>query len=329
MFKTLWLLILPLTLFARGAHHTYVTLEGDFIYIRRAHSNQVALAESVEFAPIPPIIIPPQDVKTPNRTLLRTNSLVDDMSFEPGLRASLKANQGDYGTYELRYTGLLNWEGREPVRSTNSIAIPGKLAIQTTDYKNASSARAIYTSRFWSLEANYWGRSTPRYVNPFSVSWVLGLRYLSINERLKLFYTTGKSTSPYRVRTVDHAFGPQFGFSLEYNPYEVLTWGLHARGGILFNRGWQQTRFADKNNTVTLIHYNINGSNFAYMVEGYPYIEFLPIPELTITISYNFLYVGNVVVADRQFNFNNLEKKLNHHGGPMYHGLTAGLSFNF
>jgi len=305
----------------RGADHHYVSVMGEFVYLRRAHSHNSRLVKAVG--------APSVCKKKRGTTLINSSNLVCDMGFDPGFRLTLKAYQEDFGTFTLRYLGLFKWTGEKNVHCPNNIRLPNKISFNTQDYLQADRAKGIYDSEFYTIDLNYWFHVTPRYVDYFSVSWTAGIRYLDIDEKLKLRFTKGDSRSQFRVKTSSRAGAAQIGADIHYNPYSVLTWGISARVGIMYNRGINKTRMTDQNNTVTLRQFNVNDTNFGYMSEIFPFIEIRPIKQFQIRISYELLWFEGVVTADRQFNFGSASEDVNHNGSVIYHGLFAGMQFNF
>lgn len=321
----------PLSLFAavEGTYHHYFALEGDFVLLRRANSAHKSLVVAAG-GPISPDITPdPHCAKEPGKKMIGSNKLVNDMHFDPGLSVALKIFYGLRSTWEMRYTGLFNWMGKKKISCVQNLRIPGPFANQTIDYNYADHAKTEYRSDFYNAELNYWRHVTPRHTDFFSFSWIAGLRFFNIDEKLKLYFTRVTSTSRYRVRTNSRAFGPQIGFNLEYNPYRFLTWGLTMKGGGLFDRGKQKTLMLDNNNSTVLKDHDPSGSNFAYFFQMYPFFEFRPVKFFSFFLNYQALYIGGVVVADKQIIFHDSGDDLNNGGHIIYHGLTFGMQFNF
>lgn len=332
LFLSIFFLSVTLPSFAavQGAHHHRFALEGDFLLWRRTKSLSKSLAKAAG-GPLTfnPVLEPPNCAKLPGTTLVQSRQLVNDMSFEPGVRLSAKLFYSIYSTWVLSYTGFLNWKGEKQRHCPENLNLPGELGQNSIDYHYADRVRAIYLSDFYSVDLTYWRHVTPRYTDHFSVSWMIGLRFFDIDEKLKLFYTKSLSTSSYRVKTLSRAFGPFFGGGIEYNPYHFLTWGLAGNIGGLFNRGKQDTFMRDNNNTIVVRDFTPSGSNFAYFVHIYPFIELRFVKFFTFRVGYDMLYIGRVALADHQFVFHGSGNSLNHEGNVIYHGLFAGIQFNF
>jgi len=320
----------------KGAYHHRFALEGDFLLWRLAKSAGKSLVEAAggppnELIPINGLIplTPSKCAKEPGKTLISSRNLVNDMHFEPGVRISAKLFYSIHSTWVLSYTGFLNWKGQDKIHCHRNLNLPGELGQNSKDYHYADRARAIYLSDFYTVDLTYWRHVTPRYTDHFSVSWMIGLRFFDIDEKIKLYFTKRHRTSSYRVKTYDRAFGPFFGGSIEYNPYRFLTWGIAGNIGGVFNRGKQKTLMRDDNNTVVVRDVDPSGSNFGYFAYVYPFIEFPFVKFFTFRIGYDMLYIGRVALADDQLVFHGTGNHLNHDGNIIYHGLFAGMQFNF
>lgn len=328
----------------QGAYHHRFALEGDFLLWKRAKSLHKSLVQAAGGPPIvlipnpgggglipiiPQIDFPSGCAKEVGKTLIDSQDLVKDMHFQPGVRISAKLFYNIHSTWVLSYTGFLNWKGQDKIHCPMNLNLPGQLGQESKDYHYADRASAIYRSDFYTVDLTYWRHVTPRYTDHFSVSWMIGLRFFDLDEKIKLHFTKHHQTSSYRVKTYNRAFGPFFGGDIEYNPYRFLTWGLAGNIGGVFNRGKQKTLMRDDDNTMVVRDYDPSGSNFGYFAYIYPFIEFPFVKFFTFRIGYEMLFIGRVALADHQFDFHGTGDKLNHEGNIIYHGLFAGMQFNF
>jgi len=321
---------LPAFAASKGAYHHHFALEGEYLLWRRAKSLSKPLAKAAG-GPIStnPSPIPSECAKEVGKPLLRSSQLVHDMHFDAGVRVSAKLFYSIYSTWALTYTGGFHWKGEEKRHCPENLDLPGTLGQTSVDYHYADRVQGVYNSDFYTIDLSYFYHMTPRYADYFSVSWMIGLRFLDLDEKLKLYYTKGNDTSRYRVKTFNRALGPFFGGVFECNPYRFLTWGLAGNVGGLFNRGKQDTLMLDQNDTEVVRDYNPSGSNFAYFAHLYPYFELRPVKFFTFRFGYEMLYIGRMALADHQLNFNATGNHLNHDGNVIYHGLFAGIQFNF
>lgn len=297
---------------SEGRHHHYFAVEGDYVLLRRANSHGKTL------------------VVTPGGSAAITSgNLIHKMTFEPGFSAALKAFYGVHSTWELRYMGRFRWEGRKTVMSTQDFSLPNNDNPDGINSALLTSARAVYDSDMYTGEINYWRHASPRYIDFFSVSWLMGLRFFNIKEKINVLFGIGQRGLLYQVNTKSRSLGPQAGFSLEYNPYRFFTWGGVIKVGALFNRGRQTTGLFGATRNNAFLDQAVSGSNFAYTAQVYGFTEWRPTKFFTITFNYQVLYVGAVIVADSQLFFQEGGIKLSSNGNIIYHGATAGIQFNF
>lgn len=350
---------LPAFSAVRGAYQHRFALEGDVVYWKRAKNQNKSLVEAAggppEPFPIipiePPIIpidppfvpifpidptfeMPPECAKEPGKTFISSRDLVNDMHFDAGLRVSAKLFYSIHSTWSLTYTGMLSWKGDKSMQCPLNLNLPGELGLSTFDYHYASRADTTYRSDFYTIDLTYSRHVTPRYVDHFSVSWMIGARFIDLDEKLKLYFskfsnTRFSRTSLYRVKTHNRAFGPFFGGSFEYNPYRFLTWGMTGNLGALANCAEQKTLMKDRNNTLVIRDFSPSGTNFAYFAHIYPFLEFRFVKFFTFRLGYEMLYIGRVALADHQLIFHGSGDHLNNDGNIIYHGLFAGVQFNF
>lgn len=318
----------------QGAYYMRFAVEMDYVLMRRANSHNKHLAAAAGGPQEIPISATPIECrKEEGKPMLETKDLIHDMWFNSGFSVALKIFPSIHSTWEARYLGGLAWQGQKTRHCPRNLNIDGNLAQFVIDYHFASRAKAIYNSKMYTYELNYWHHITPRYTDHFSVSWMAGLRYFDIDEKIKMYFTRPVNfvaqTSKYRVRTENTTFGLQLGGDFEYNPYSFLTWGLVVKVGGLFNRDKQKTLMLDRGNTFVVRDYDRSGSNFAYMAQVFPFIELRPTKHFFFLINYQVLYVGAVATADRNLLFHGDGNILDHDGHIIYHGATGAIQFNF
>lgn len=342
----LFSMVFPLLLCAevKGCHQHHFAVAGDYLLMKRTKSSQVSLVETAgNEAHLAALNEAPRCLQPEGTTLIDSQDLVDGMNYQSGVQASLRVFPTNKATWELRYLFPMHWRGIKKVSCLHNLTLSNNLGQNNIDYTDADSATTVYYSTFQTADLNYWKHITPQYIDSFSVSLIFGFRWLNLEEKLNLYFTKNAlvnpiipptsfffnaqgETSRYQVKTRNWAFGPQIGAALEYNPYTFLTWGFFLRFGALYNRGQQHTLVKDRGNRQVIFNEDPGKSNFAYLVEGFPYIELMIGKFLTFRVSYEFLYIGRMALADRQIDHGD---DLNNRGNIIYKGLIAGLQFNF
>jgi len=318
----------------KGTYYNHFAIELDYLLFKRANSSHNRHLVEAAGGPVNflPSAEPPECAKERGKTFIDSKGLIDDMHYDSGMSGAIKIFPSIWSTWEARYMGGFAWNGEKTRHCLENLNLDGPFAFETQDYNFASHVKTIYDSKMHTFELNYIRYVTPRYTDHFSFSWMAGLRYFSINEKIKLYSTKTfpfVQTSRYRTRTENTLFGPQIGFCFEYNPYHFFTWGFMGKMGGLFNRDKQRTLMLDQNNTIVFRDIDRSGSTFAYTVQLYPFIEFRPTKHFFFEVNYQALYVGNIATADRNIKFHGSASLLDHEGYIIYHGLTGGIQFNF
>ena len=318
----------------QGAYYQHFSIELDYVLMRRANSQNKHLVAAAGGPQGIPIEWTPVDCrKEEGKPMIESKDLVHDMHFNSGFSVATKIYPSIYSTWEARYLGGFAWSGQKTRNCPKNLNIDGNITQFTYDYNYASRVKAVYLSKMYTYELNYWHHVTPRYTDHFSVSWILGLRYFDIDEKLKMYFTKPfdeiPQTSRYRVRTENTSFGLQLGGDLEYNPYHFLTWGLVVKGGGLFNRDKQRTLMLDKGNAIVHRDIDKSGSNFAYFAQVFPFIELRPTKHFFFLFNYQVIYVGAIATASGNLTFHGTGDILDHGGHIIYHGATGAIQFNF
>ena len=306
------------------SHYLHFAVELDYALMCRTNSynKKLTIPANSQAAFISEIPIENRKkIETPS---IESKNLLHSLGFGGGFSAALKIFPSISSTWEARYLGGLNWQAEKKSYCLQDIDIDidEKFPI---NYHLASSIKAAYNSKLNTYELNYWHHITPKYINPFSISYIAGLLYIDIDEKLKVYFTRSINflfqTNAYRVHVENRSFGLQIGGDLEYNPYPWLTWGLIVKTGALLNRDAQHTLMLDKRNTSTV-------QDFAYMVQLHPFIELHPIKHLLLLVTYQMFYVGGIATADRTLSFHD-NTILDHNGHITYSGITGAIQFNF
>lgn len=281
-----------------------------------------------------------QDLK--NKTIVNSNTsglhlgtkkALDRFGFESGYRVALFYQWNCENSFEGNYTNSGKWEGSSRVVSANNdLYFPFSNRSFSNDFNNASRARETYTSQFDNAELNWWHYFTPRRVNYFSFSTILGLRYFKLDETFKLSMTRGANTSSYDVDAVNKLWGGHAGFSLQWNPTCNLSWEMIPRVGAFFNKLSQNTHVRDQNNTSTLAKYTRDGVYATFLGDFVFKGTYQLGCHFNLHVGYELLYLDGVGVAPDQITFTTdptLDKKLDRHASALMHGAFAGLSFSF
>lgn len=301
-------------------HHW--ALNTEFVYMRRTLLQNHTIVDRVPQCFLPCV----------GTGVLGTKKLMQEFDFEPGFRVGLAYRPRARWSLEGNFLYVGEWDESETKHGNGTLSYPFHDPSFTDDFSAADRAVARYLSRFYSAEANYWGHLTPRRADYFSVSWVLGLRYIHLREKFTLAFTTPPDTSNYNVRTRNLLGGPQIGGCLEWNPTEQITWNFTAKFGGLLDRSQQHTFLGDDNNTRVIRDFTKRKWNPTFLADLAASFNFQITPHFNLHAGYQMIYLAGVALAPEQLS--NSSDVVAHHrvtvsGNVLIHGLFTGLIFSF
>jgi hypothetical protein len=301
-----------------------ISILGEFVYMKRAQIHNHSLV-------VDPTKVQCPTTMCPDYSILDSKKLVQHFDFEPGYRLGISYLLDRRGTIEMLYMHINEWSTTQRVHDTGQLKFPFNDSSFAYDYINADKAAAHYTSRIFSTEINYWNHMTPRGEDYWSVSAIMGLRFLRLREFFKLTFEKGSDKSDYRVRTNNDLPAAQVGLNLQVNPTNYLSWEAIVKVGPVYNRASNNVFLGDHNNNVTLRSYEMHQWKWALLTEASVAFGFNFWSYANIHIGYDFLYLTNVALAPEQ-----IRKRTAHVGHFLFdkgeviiHGLFTGLNINF
>lgn len=259
----------------------------------------------------------------------RTKKLVHEFPFEPGFKVAMTYTT-HHSVWDLSYLWLKEWEKGCSKESPGALIFSVKNPGITNDFNGADTGNAEYSSEFQNCELNYFRYSTPPRMDYFSTAYLLGLRYMSLRESLDVSFTKVENRSSYKVHVMNHIPAVQVGGLFAWNPTKTISWDLIGMVGVGFDVGEQKTFLGDLNNTVTVRDYEENGFSTPLVLEASLRLGYQPTSYLNVHVAYQLIYLNGVVLAPDQLvksnSPNHVYRKI---GAPLYHGLTAGVSWSF
>ncbi len=295
----------------------------DFVYMRRTELHNRGLVDRFS---------PGEGCPCDERRVMNTKNLLHDFDFEPGYRVGLAYQPTDEWALEGNFLCLEEWEGHDTKHGNNTLSFPFRNYTSTIDYRNASFARAVYKSHFYSAEFNFWRDITPRKVDYFSFSWILGLRYIHLNEFFNLAFVTGLDESNYKIRTRNRLGGPQIGACLEWNPTKQINWNFTAKFAPLANRCEQKTFLGDDNNTIVIRRFTKHHWAATFLADIAASVGYRFTSHFNIHAGYQMIYLTGVALAPEQISKSlepDAHKKVSTAGNALVHGLFTGIIFSF
>lgn len=281
--------------------NNHFSLTGEFVYMRRqvTHDHEIVRDSNKTIC------------MCPNFRVLGTEKLVQKFGFEPGYRVGAAFMKDQNSTLEATYLFISEWHADKDIHGSNSLNFPFDNSNYTHDFKNASTAVGKYDSRFYNVEINYWRHVTPRRANYFSISWILGARYINLRERFGLAYTRGTNTSDYDINTKNQLWGGQAGGNVQINPIRKLSWDITMKIAGFYNFMTESTFLGDLNNTVVLRNFKAHKGSGTFLSDIAASLTYQCFKHLNVHIGYQFMYLSGLALAPEQMQKRTVEE--HHH----------------
>lgn len=264
--------------------------------------------------------------------VMTSRQLLSQFDWELGGRAALMAGPSDKHSGELLFIWVEEWSGAKTARDPFDLAYPFGSHQYTHDYFAASLVRGTYSSKMREGEFNYWHHMTPRNVDYFSFSTIVGLKGFYLGEHIQLTYHKPPDVSTYFAMTKNRLLGIQLGLNLQVNPYQWMSWEITVKGGAYGNDAWAKNWLGDQNNTVLVRAFHGSKLVPSYLVSGDLMIRFRLFPHCMLEIGGGLLGGWNLATAPIQ-----LSRGIQKGSGRRvvatdkvyYQNLLAGLYFDF
>jgi hypothetical protein len=267
-----------------------------------------------------------------NFGVLGTKKMMDKFGFESGARVAISYLKDRRNSFEVNGLYIWEWEGNKVMHGNAALSYPFHNSNYTNDFVNARRAEAKYESQFYSAEGNFWRFVTPRRIDYFSVSGLLGLRYIHLREKSTLAFFKGSNKSNYNIRANNILPGVQVGGCFEWNPTNYLTWNFTTKFGGLVNRSSQKTFLGDNNNTRVIRDFKVHKWDATFLADIAASIQYQVTSHINLHGGYQVIYLAGVALSPEQYT-NNSSSSLAHHrvsdGNILLHGLFAGFTLSF
>lgn len=263
--------------------------------------------------------------------VLRTQDLCHNWNWKTGLIGKITYANCDNASLEALYCYVFDWSGRDVASGPASLNFPFENSSFSNDFTGASFAVAKYTSRLQNGELNYWGHLTPRRVNYFSASWIMGFRFLYLREHFDIAFTNGPDVSDYRINTKNYLYGAQVGGVFEVNPSSRWTWTVIVKGAAFLNDAHSNVFLGDFNNTLVLRDFDKKKWAAAFLIEGIGSLSYQMFHHMNIHIGYQAFQATGLALAPEQRDKDSHTKSrhIDVRGDIVVDGFFAGLTFSF
>ncbi|HSX11910.1 MAG TPA: hypothetical protein VLF61_00265, partial [Rhabdochlamydiaceae bacterium] len=208
----------------------HILVRADGMYLRRSNFPERTLAQNTAIT----------DANGNPKSVIKSENLAGHWDWKPGYYGNLTYFKSEKSSVEALYYYVLPWHAREVTGAAASLAFPFHDSTFTTDFINASFVEAKYISQLQNGEFNLWRHLTPRRINYFSASWILGFRFMYLGEKLRLTYTQSSNVSDYDIKARNYLYGLQLGGVLEINPGPRWTWTVIIKGAGFANEAFSK-----------------------------------------------------------------------------------------
>jgi len=259
--------------------------------------------------------------QTNDAVVLTTHST--DLGMETGPRLRFAYLTEENATFEMSYFGIYNWDSRATaLGGVGILTLPGPFGPITDDYHDSNLMRITYTSRINSFDVDMsWTEKGS------SLSTILGLRFIRLDELYNINTLHGTDSSAYEIRTRNQLFGAQGGarWRGQRGRWEFVSTVLFGGYG---NQAFQKTFVTDANRTVIrrdqLGERTQPAFSGEFIFEGvYPLRS-----GLFLHVGYNLLYLTGVARAPDQLDFSATMasgKEVWFRRGALMHGPSFGI----
>lgn len=267
-----------------------------------------------------------------------TKELTSQFSYKTGIELGLRAALGSEGKrkdgLEWRYLHLANEKASKSFIHKGQLTFPFAQSSYTTLFFAADRADYLYKTGYDSSELNYlsqW-RGTNRL--PFSLSGLIGVRYLGTNEQFAALFTKNSDTGRYQIDAKNSLLGGQVGAVLSYN-VKGVGWEFGAKSALFCNRAKQHTQLIDAGDFV-LRNLVTKSDHLSTLLEGHASLtaNLIDLKEYRLTgkIGYQATLLSGLALAPEQIDTGTgplAGKELHHKGEALWHGLNIGLYLFF
>ena len=247
----------------------------------------------------------------------------DDLnpSTETGYRIGVMMHRNSQVHYEATYFGN-DWD------TSRSLVDPNRLdsVLGTLDYTLADRIDVRYESEIDNVELNRWKNLTR------SFSWMLGFRYISLDEAFDLTGTDGSFSSNYSIDTENDLYGAQIGakqFARVF--HDSVDLSVLGKVGVFGNDASQKARLQDINGTFNTRDFANSDGTTSFVGEINANATIWLYESLAVRTGYQLMWIDSVALAPEQFQQSSLgaNAALNNSGDLFINGAYVGIELQW
>ena len=240
--------------------------------------------------------------------------------WEPGLDLSMRRIKWNENSFELRFMGLETLTAIATTTTGGSTELHSALPVFVSDI---TSIDATYQSELYGVEANW------QFVTYCPFQYILGVRYIGLDEDLTANLQSPTAPVTYRTTTQNDLYGVQVGItSIPDMPLfdcQWLTWS--AKFGLYGND-------ADQTSTLTGAvgqRADASADTAAFVGEFKIGLEFPLTRCLTLSCGYDVFLMERVAIATDQLQATNFFTGTgsDNEGNALFHGASIGATLSF
>lgn len=311
-------------------------LRADFFYLQRSkiHNKSLVVDDNITKVKFKQVTANGETFccEIPKNVVLESKELVNDFDFRPGFSIGAEFLTDPDRTYDFSFLYMTEWEAERMVCGCCSLVFPFNDKCYTNDFNGADIAVGKYSSRYWQIEANYFGHLTPRNVNYFAFAALMGLRYINLREEFDLAFSTCLDTSNYNINTHNDLYGVQVGGNLQINPMPRLSFEIQSKFGYMVNRCGQDNFLGDCNNNIVLRDFSSKKFNGSWLIDFSSWMRYQLFPSFDFHGGYQLIYLTDLALAPEQIDKKTCpvnENRLYDKGQIFLEGGFVGIGFSF
>lgn len=289
---------IPLIAFACAAASLYgqcnycpcndLVLFGEYTYLTRNEIRDFPLVKNTR------VINKPKKV-------LDTEDMVEAMGSESGVKAGILWDRNACSSLELFYTYVSPWHSKKVLNNPGVLSYPFKdFATVLDGFFDADTVVSKYRSWLQNAELNYWIHVTPQYVDYFSFSWDLGLRYISLREHFSLRFIQFLGEAHYAIKTHNHLYGVQLGALLDINPTSCFTWSFMVKTAAFANKAHDRVLITDPFDDNAPPNKTKSKMISSGLIEGYTQLAYHVSDFFSLQVGYQGFLLFGVALAPEQ-----------------------------
>lgn len=263
-------------------------------------------------------------------TIFDTEDLLESLDSQSAIRGSVIYKPSICSSLELLYTYVLPWNTKKTITHPGLLSYPFKDFMPLRGFINADQVVSKYRSRLQNGEFNYWIHVTPQYVNYFSFSWDLGLRYIFLRERFSIEFIKPNSVARYSANTKNELYGIQLGGMFEINLTSCWTWSFMLKGAAFANQVKNDVSVIDPTDANVPPSFSKSKLTSTGLIEAYGQLAYNIYSFFSVHAGYQgYLLFGLALAPEQRGLSSNRITCLKSSGQIVIHGLYAGASLRF